>query len=31
MLPVVLEGLGHPEFQQILESQHYPRNDQPKE
>lgn len=30
MLPLVLEGLGHLEFQQIQEVQHYPENDQTK-
>lgn len=30
MLPLVLEGLGHQEFQQIQEVQHYPENDQTK-
>lgn len=30
MLPLVLEGLGHLEFQRIQEIQHYPKNDQTK-
>ena len=30
MLPPVLEGLGHLEFQQIQEVQPYPENDQTK-
>ena len=30
MLPLVLEGRGHLEFQQIQEVQHYPEDDQTK-